>query len=570
MVRTTRLNYFGVLLAATVASLGQCQDATYRSNALQPSVAVRLSTPVDPEADRLAQVALRKLQNIETLPEFLLEYKHSQPNDRYVKKSVSGVSVAQLVDVFEGEYELMNPMNTKYFSRRLPADSQSGRELGFYRKSLLFDEQPPYEKEEKRFWDGTELWMTSLTYEPDESERTQRLWRHNDPESLRRVEKGWCMSQITMPMAGGTRKIQNSVRANIFAAQSRYKRVGEIVLGGRRCAILDAADLDLRLYVDLKTERLAGRLNLLWQGRINAPYWRVSHDRLGVEPFDSVDEFLEWVQSLPYKHQVLVGRDFGSYMNNDSGVQINLGELACYSDYVSLGHGVELPRKLEYAYAIKLDRNVESYNYQYSVVTMTDFRTSVDDEEFVALQPENGYDTYDDRFGILIRYQYKKEMPEAELKELVNEARRKRLETDEWFREASDRFDAMLGKPSPKFDDHRWLDAKAPSLSGKPYLIHFWATWCGPCKQELPRLSSISKRVNVIGVHPSGTEKMLVKKVANTHQIEYPIYLSPDDPKGLVAGYPAQVFPYTVLVDEDGQVAAHGSLDFILERVSER
>lgn len=106
------------------------------------------------------------------------------------------------------------------------------------------------------------------------------------------------------------------------------------------------------------------------------------------------------------------------------------------------------------------------------------------------------------------------------------------------------------------------LAGKPQALSqwqGKPLLINFWATWCGPCVQEMPELSAIAndeagKRFNVIGVGIDAPTAM--SEFAAKHNIKYPLLVG-----GIGGTDIAREFgnangglPFTVLIGADGQV----------------
>jgi thiol-disulfide isomerase/thioredoxin len=117
------------------------------------------------------------------------------------------------------------------------------------------------------------------------------------------------------------------------------------------------------------------------------------------------------------------------------------------------------------------------------------------------------------------------------------------------------------------------IDAAAPSLvltelngasfdlhklQGKVVLVHYWATWCAPCRKELPLLNSFYKRhhddgLEVLGIsadHPQDFAKM--RKVSAT--LAYPTATTDhisDDGFG-----PPQGFPLTYVIDREGVVRA--------------
>lgn len=106
-----------------------------------------------------------------------------------------------------------------------------------------------------------------------------------------------------------------------------------------------------------------------------------------------------------------------------------------------------------------------------------------------------------------------------------------------------------------------------PARMGMVTVINFWGTWCTPCKQELPDFDRIADvyagRVAVIAVHTP-----LVADTAPAYiQACFPdsrILFAVDDPvdeEGLHGGYYAalggrDIFPYTVVVDAEGRIAA--------------
>ncbi|MEW6372186.1 MAG: TlpA disulfide reductase family protein [Pseudomonadota bacterium] len=106
------------------------------------------------------------------------------------------------------------------------------------------------------------------------------------------------------------------------------------------------------------------------------------------------------------------------------------------------------------------------------------------------------------------------------------------------------------------------LAGKPESLGkwkGKALLVNFWATWCGPCVQEMPELSALAneeagKRFNVIGIGIDSPSAM--SEFATKHNIKYPLYVGGMGGTELSRdfGNTNGGLPFTVLIGADGQV----------------
>jgi thiol-disulfide isomerase/thioredoxin len=106
------------------------------------------------------------------------------------------------------------------------------------------------------------------------------------------------------------------------------------------------------------------------------------------------------------------------------------------------------------------------------------------------------------------------------------------------------------------------LAGKPQALSqwkGKPLLVNFWATWCGPCVQEMPELSAMAnaengKRFNIVGVGIDSPTAM--SEFAAKHNIKYPLLVGGMGGTDLsrAFGNTNGGLPFTVLIGADGQV----------------
>ena len=97
------------------------------------------------------------------------------------------------------------------------------------------------------------------------------------------------------------------------------------------------------------------------------------------------------------------------------------------------------------------------------------------------------------------------------------------------------------------------------SWTGKSMIVNFWATWCAPCRREIPLLSELQKQhggegFQVVGVAVDIREDVV--KFAKEMGIEYPILTGEQD--GLDAvnkfGQGSIGFPFTVFTDNQGRI----------------
>ncbi|RZP28936.1 TlpA family protein disulfide reductase [bacterium] len=93
-------------------------------------------------------------------------------------------------------------------------------------------------------------------------------------------------------------------------------------------------------------------------------------------------------------------------------------------------------------------------------------------------------------------------------------------------------------------------------LRGKVVLVNFWATWCGPCREEIPYLASLTERypehLVVIGVSEDAGGVDMVEAFADQYGVNYPIVMSTPEIKRAFPGVFA--LPTSFVVDPDGQM----------------
>ena len=93
---------------------------------------------------------------------------------------------------------------------------------------------------------------------------------------------------------------------------------------------------------------------------------------------------------------------------------------------------------------------------------------------------------------------------------------------------------------------------------GKVVLINFWATWCPPCRAEMPDLVRLQREhrnegLQIIGITYPPERKARVKRFARSVKVNYPIVLGTRELKARFSS--DETLPITVVIDRDGKVS---------------
>lgn len=129
------------------------------------------------------------------------------------------------------------------------------------------------------------------------------------------------------------------------------------------------------------------------------------------------------------------------------------------------------------------------------------------------------------------------------------------------------RHSPLVGTPRaavelPDIDGHMQSIAQ---WDGKLVLLNFWASWCGPCIQEMPLLDRTQARLGARGVQVVGVAADAAAPTHDflrEHPVRYPILV--DDPEkvpngrdtSVIYGNDRGVLPYSVLIGRDGRILA--------------
>jgi thiol-disulfide isomerase/thioredoxin len=128
---------------------------------------------------------------------------------------------------------------------------------------------------------------------------------------------------------------------------------------------------------------------------------------------------------------------------------------------------------------------------------------------------------------------------------------------------------ASLISPTAEGAAHRLMSISLPDLNGKlqavsqwrgkVLVVNFWATWCVPCREEIPALKTVktqyaSNGVIIVGIALDDVVK--VQEYAAEFRVDYPLLMGSMETLSMTSdlGNRAGVLPYTVVLDRSGKV----------------
>ncbi len=116
----------------------------------------------------------------------------------------------------------------------------------------------------------------------------------------------------------------------------------------------------------------------------------------------------------------------------------------------------------------------------------------------------------------------------------------------------------VMNAPAPDFTlkSHAGKNLKLSEHRGEVVLINFWASWCGPCRQEMPLLSELHNKYKALGFTVLGVnveqDTSDAKKLLKEMPVSFPVVF--DDKSVVSKQYDVVAMPSTVLVDRNGKM----------------
>lgn len=110
--------------------------------------------------------------------------------------------------------------------------------------------------------------------------------------------------------------------------------------------------------------------------------------------------------------------------------------------------------------------------------------------------------------------------------------------------------------PALKLSDMKGARVDLADFRGKTVIVNFWATWCGPCREEMPSLAALAKRRGsgniVVLAIDVGEPRASVERFLARNPVDLPVLL---DTEGYAAlAWKVEIYPSSFVIAPDGRI----------------
>ena len=133
--------------------------------------------------------------------------------------------------------------------------------------------------------------------------------------------------------------------------------------------------------------------------------------------------------------------------------------------------------------------------------------------------------------------------------------------------------DALTKLRATPFKDLQGIDTPLTRWSNRVLVVNFWATWCPPCRKEMPAFSNLQNKLGPSGVQFIGIgidSPSAIKEYALQYPVSYPLLVGGSEGMDVLRqlGNPNASLPFTLVLDRQGQ-AIFSTLGMIEEALFE-
>lgn len=523
-----------------------------------------VSTISDEQATKLAVAAHAKARAIDRLPAF-----YSQID--YRNGDVATMTAEEVVSLENLRRALTEPVaEEKWFRSRNLLAWDASHVLNESHSSHVRQDGSKHQWHAVRFGNTSEAWAQERS-----ASGPVRYYRQPSfKESWQRSALlAYQFIQATpRTFWWGDNDHHNSSHIQIDPALASYHYLGEEELDGELCDIVESRGRPERLWIGRDSGQIRAALYYgYYGGESDHVHEHPMVKRITGQTFASAKKYYAWYK----EHQSqLTPQEKGQL--GIAFYEANFDQMArpsChvqFSDYREISPGVWYPFSQDRIVSHHSDQAEGKYAYIRCESRVKKCTTDVDlSPRIEELRPTEGDFVQDQRVAnAVVEYDWRDDIPQAEIDQLVQQKQLELQKSQELIDKLKVPMQKLVGQAAPRLTDGKWLGER-PQLSGKPTLVHFWAAWCGPCKNDYAVLNQIAKKGQVIGIHPPGTPADDIAAAIQDGAHIYPTFAAAKSDEDLVGGYPVKMYPYCVVLDAEGRVAAHGSLHDVASKFHE-
>lgn len=357
---------------------------------------------------------------------------------------------------------------------------------------------------------------------------------------------------------------QHFANAAVPPARVTYRHLGTAEFDGDTCNVVESRGRFERLWISQKTGLIRGYVHMNASARPTDLHNSARVQEIAGRSFATPREYIEWYRAA--SDQLSDEDKWALHIAWSQAIDWDRARPALvvrFRDFREIAPGVWWPFREDRAQGKVTEKGFDGMVSNFTVhAVRTDFDLS---ETVDAMLPKDGERVQDQRYAVPVDYEYHADRTGAEILEMVDALLQERQKDAEILGRLKQAFEQMVSRRAPALPEAGWVGGSRPDVAGKPYLIHIWATWCGPCKRDFDTLKRLATGGSlIVGLHPSGTSAADVEEAMEGSGLGHPTFVQSEDhsPAGrhTIGGYPATIFPYYILVDADGNVATHGSL----------